>query len=107
MTAIDPDPAKRFQSALDMRRALEKLSFAGYWTVDANGMLSGEDARHTYRFEHTPAAASNASVVAFKTNKASRREIRISQFTNRNLSKPDANKLVVRFLKAVVDGKVA
>lgn len=107
MTSIDPDPAKRFQSALDMRRALEKLSFAGHWTVDATGALCGEDARHTYRFEHIPAAGSNASVAAFKTNRVSGRETRISQFTNKSLSKTAATKLVVSFLKAVVEGKMA
>lgn len=107
MTSIDPNPAKRFQSALDMRRALEKLSFAGHWTVDTTGALCGEDARHTYRFEHTPAAGLNASVAAFKTNRASGRETRISQFTDKNLSKTEANKLLVSFLKAVVEGKVA
>lgn len=104
MTSIDPDPAKRFQSALDMRRTLE---FAGHWTVDATGMLYGEDARHTYRFEHTPAAGSNASLAAFKTNKASGRETRISQFTHRSLSKFEASKFIANFLKAVVEGKVA
>ncbi|MEO5326098.1 serine/threonine-protein kinase [Mesorhizobium sp. CC13] len=85
MTSIDPNPTKRFQSSLDMRRALEKLSFSGHWTVDATGMLSGEDARNTYRFEHTSAAGSNASFAAFKTNKVSGRETRISQFTSKNL----------------------
>jgi serine/threonine protein kinase len=105
MTAINPDPAKRFQSALDMRRALEKLSFPGYWTVDATGMLSGEDAGHTYRFEHTSAVGSNASIAAFKTNKTSGRETRISRFTKKNLSNTEASKLITSFLKAVVEGK--
>lgn len=107
MTSINPDPAKRFQSALDMRRALEKLSFPGHWTVDATGTLYGEDARHTYRFEHTPAAGSAASVAAFKTKRASGRETRISQFSNKNLTKPEANKLVVSFFRAVVEGKLS
>ncbi|WP_193177139.1 serine/threonine-protein kinase [Oricola nitratireducens] len=106
MKAIDPDPAKRFQSALEMRRALEKLSFAGHWTIDATGMLSGEDVRHTYRFEHTPAGGANACVAAFKTNRTSGRETRISQFSSKNLSNAEANKLIVSFLKAVVEGKV-
>lgn len=106
MTAIAPDPTKRFQSALDMRRALEKLSFAGHWTVDATGALCGEDARHTYRLEHIPAAGSHASVAAFKTNRGSGRETRISQFTNKSLSRAEANKLVDRFFKAVVEGNV-
>jgi len=107
MTSIDPNPDKRFQSALDMRRALEKLSFAGFWTVDALGALCGEDARHTFRFESTPTAGSNYSVAAFKANKASGRETRIAQFTNKNLRKTEAHKLVDSFVKAVVEGKAA
>ena len=106
MKSIVPDPTKRFQSALEMRRALEKLSFAGYWTVDATGTPSGQDARHTYRFEYTPAAGLNASIAAFKTNRTSGRETRISQFTNKNLSNSAARKLANKFIKAVVDGKV-
>ncbi len=107
LTSIDPNPNKRFQSALEMRRALEKLSFAGHWTIDANGMLIGVDARHTYRFEHVPASGSNAAVSAFKANTVSGREIRVSQFTKKNLTNVDANRLKVRFCKAVVEGKVS
>jgi serine/threonine protein kinase len=107
LTAIDPDPAKRFQSALEMRRALEKLSFAGHWTVDGSGRLIGSDARHTYRFERHPAAGPNAVFEAFKTNKQSGRETRISQFTQKSLTNAQACKLEVAFLKAVVTGSAA
>ncbi len=107
MTSIDPDPTKRFQSALEMRRALEKLSFTGHWTMDATGELRGEDARHTYRFEKVSASGPNGCVSAFKTNKASGRETRISQFTNRNMTDVAAKRLVISFLKAVVEGNAA
>jgi len=107
LTAIDPDPAKRFQSALEMRRALEKLSFAGHWTVDTTGQLVGSDARHTFRFEHIPASGRNAAFVAFKLNKQSGRETRISQFTKSNLINTEACRLETAFLKAVVAGKAA
>lgn len=105
LTSIDPDPAKRFQSALDMRRALEKLSFAGHWTVDAAGMLIGVDARHSYRFEHVAASGPNSSFAAFKTNTLSGRETRISQFTKKGLTNSEAKRLVATFLRSVVDGK--
>jgi len=106
LTAIDPDPAKRFQSALEMRRALEKLSFSGHWTVDATGQLIGSDARHTFRFEHLSASGRNAAFAAFKTNKQSGRETRVSLFTKKNLTNAEVCKLEVKFLKAVVEGKV-
>lgn len=106
MTSIDPDPAKRYQSALEMRRALEKIAFAGHWTVDPTGMLCGEDARCTYRFELTLVAGTNASVSAFKTNKNSGRETRISQFTLGSLDNARAKRLAASFMKAVVEGKI-
>ena len=49
--AINPDPGERYQSALEMRRALEKLTFPGYWTVDPSGAFIGLDKRHQFRFE--------------------------------------------------------
>lgn len=106
MKSIDPDPKKRFQSALEMRRDLEKLSFSGYWTADATGALRGEDGRHTYRFEYMTAAGSNSSFVAFKTNKASGRETRISKYTKKRMGNTEANRLFTGFLKAVVEGKL-
>lgn len=107
MKSIDPDPAKRFQSALEMRRSLEKLSFAGYWTVNVSGMLYGEDARYTYRFEYIPATGPNVSVSAFKTNKASGRETRVSQFTSRSMTEPAAKRMIAAFISAVIQGDVA
>lgn len=104
LTAIDPNPAKRFQSALEMRRALEKLSFAGHWTVDATGRLIGSDARCTYRFDRLRASGRNSSFEAFKTNRQSGRETRISQFTKTHLTDAEARKLEATFLKAVVRG---
>jgi serine/threonine protein kinase len=106
LTAIDPDPAKRFQSALEMRRALERLSFAGHWTVDAVGRLIGSDARCTYRFDYFSASGRNSAFEAFKTNKQSGRETRISQFTKTNLTNAEACKLKATFLKAVVEGNI-
>lgn len=105
MTAIDPDPNKRFQSALDMRRALEKLSFPGHWTVDGTGILIGIDNKHSYRFEQILASNDNSSFVAFKKNNASGRETKISEFTKKSISKSEARKLEGQFLKAVVRGK--
>ena len=107
LNAIDPDPTKRFQSALEMRRALEKLSFAGHWTVDTGGALLGVDAKNTYRFEHVNAAGMNASCSAYKKSKTSGRETRVSAYTTKNTTNVEAQKLVVKFLRAVVEGNVA
>jgi serine/threonine protein kinase len=105
--AIHPDPAQRYQSALEMRRALEKLSFPGHWTVDANGALIGADARYTYRIERLAAPGSSGSVAAYKKNISSGRETKVSQFTNKNLTSTEMNKLAALFMAAVIEGKVA
>lgn len=107
LKSIHFDPAQRFQSALEMRRVLEKLAFHGHWSVNAAGQLVGDDARHTYRFEHVSAAGTSASVAAFKTNKSSGRETRVTAFTARNITEAAAKKLVGNFIKAVIDGGVA
>lgn len=105
-TAIDPEPAKRFQSALEMRRALERLSFAGHWILGANGALIGQDPNHIYRFEHAAALGTNASFAAFKKNCKSGRETKISQFTRKNVTNAEATKLHRAFLKVVISGEV-
>src|SRR5680860_1452041 len=51
LKAIAPDPAQRYQTALEMRRAVEKLAFPGYWTVNAAGELIGLNGGKEYRFE--------------------------------------------------------
>jgi eukaryotic-like serine/threonine-protein kinase len=104
--AIHPSPEQRFQTALEMQRALERLSYPGHWTVDAIGKLVGEDARYTYRFNHVPAAGSNASLVALKTNKASGRQTQIGSYTKRNLTNEAAEKLSHAFIKAVVEQSI-
>jgi serine/threonine protein kinase len=107
LKAISPSQNARFQSALEMRRALEKLSFPGYWTVDVKGELAGNDRKYTYRFEHTMVSKSSYSFTALKTNIASKRETRISEFSSKNLTKAEARKTEVNFIKAVVQGKIA
>lgn len=107
LKSINPNPAERFQSAIEMRRALEKLAFSGYWTADATGALYGEDARHKYRIEQVLTVGSSVSITAYKTNKASGRETRILQFTQKNLNNTEAAKMASDFVKAVVEGNIS
>jgi serine/threonine protein kinase len=103
LKAIDPSPAGRFQSALEMRRAVEKLSFPGHWTVDAAGQLIGTSGHNQYRFERT-GTGSNRSVTSFKKNLTSGHETRISNFCAKHLSASQAVALVNNLIKHVVKG---
>jgi serine/threonine protein kinase len=104
--AIDPNPALRFQSALEMRRALEKLSFRGYWTVEANGFFVGYDEKHRFRFETTLAAAQSA-FQGFKLRLSSGRETRISAFTSYRMTASEAKRREIDFIRSVIAGQAA
>jgi serine/threonine protein kinase len=104
LRAVDPDPANRFQTALEMRRAVEKLSFPGHWTVDSMGTLIGFSGNHQFRFEKVSTKPNRFSVTAFKKNKISGNETRVSEFCNRDLPGKQADGLIDKFVKNVVTG---
>lgn len=103
LKAIDPNPAGRFQTPLEMRRAVEKLAFAGSWTVDSSGELVGLSNRFSFRFAQTRVGA-GFSVTSFKKNLKSGNETKVSDYCGRGLSAKQADKLVDRFVKHVVTG---
>ena len=65
-TAVDSDPTKRYSSALEMRRELEKCFYPGYWTMDSNGNLIGKGTKYQYRFEISPKKNSKFDFIPFK-----------------------------------------
>ncbi len=66
LKAVHPDPVKRYTSALEMRRALEKLNYPGHWTVDAAGNEVGKYG--TYAFSHSavPVGGAKFDVICSK-----------------------------------------
>ncbi|MCH9807009.1 MAG: serine/threonine protein kinase [Alphaproteobacteria bacterium] len=102
--SVNPDPAQRYQSALDMRRAIEKLAFPGHWTTDATGNLIGYDQRHKYRLEKSP-NATRFDVTGYKRNLKSGRETRVSDFSVKGATERQADALIDKFVKFVVRGK--
>ena len=103
--SIHQDPNQRYQSALEMRRALEKLKFPGHWTVGPSGEFIGQDDKHQYRFT-TIFAGNRSSIEACKKNLKSGRETRVSAYTKTNMSLSEARKLESAFIKAVVEGEL-
>jgi serine/threonine protein kinase len=104
LRAIAADPADRFQTALEMRRALERLSFAGHWTVDPTGNFVGVGNGWTYRFELLQKTRSQFSFLAFRRNAASGNETAIRKFSARDVTKAEAFALHKQFVAAVVNG---
>lgn len=102
-TSVNPD--ERFQSALEMRRAFEKLNFAGYWIVDAHGRLVGHTDTYEYRYELERHSSKLSSFRAYKKFKASGRETAITASSSgKPLPHAEAIKLQNSFIKAVVEG---
>lgn len=105
LKAVDPTISSRYQSALDMRREIEKLSFSGFWTVDASGAFFGEDARNIYRFD-MQAIGSRMNLSCWKASKATGRETRVARYCATGRTKKDVTKLIDDFMSSVVLGVI-
>ncbi|HVU19460.1 MAG TPA: serine/threonine-protein kinase [Rhizomicrobium sp.] len=105
LKAICPSVGDRYASALDMRRDLEKLNYPGFWTVEPSGAFVGHTDWHTFRFEHHKRIGNRYEVIAFKKNKRTQRETRVTKFSAGNLTSAQSSKQIERFVKAVVEGK--
>lgn len=102
--AIDPNLAERYQSALEMRRELEKLNYPGHWTVRENGDFVGYNGSYVYRYEQLRKAGNRFDVRALKCNRRTGRETRCIKYCHANLTNAVANKTIEKFVKAVVEG---
>ena len=97
---------RRYPSALEMRRELEKLNYPGFWTVTDGGDFLGRNGAYVYRFEQRTAAGGGYDVLAYKKSVSTERETRCLKYCHRNLSNGAAKKKIEKFVKAVVDGSL-
>lgn len=102
--ATHPDLAERYQSALEMRRELEKLNYPGHWTVEANGDFVGYNGPYCYRFEQSKRAGNRYDVQAFKRSRQTGRETRCARYCHANVTNSVTKKEIAKFVKAVVEG---
>ena len=96
----------RYQSAIDMRRELEKLSYPGFWTVSDSGEFLGRDARFEYRVETSGDLRRRFDVAAYRRNASTGRETRVVRYCHRNLTKSQAKRKVDKFVRGVVEGLI-
>lgn len=105
LKAVQPDPAGRYSSALEMRRTLEKLSYPGHWTVDATGNEVGKCGNYEFLHAATPTAGGNFDVTCSKRNVVSANTQRVTQFCKRGVTQKQADKVIADFKQFVVTGK--
>lgn len=105
LKAVHPDPAQRFSSALEMRRACEKLVYPGHWTVDATGNEIGKCGSYEYSYMIAPVSAGKLDVTCNRLNIASGKSQRVTQFCKRGQPQKQAEKVISNFKHFVVTGK--
>lgn len=105
LKAVDPDPAQRYTSALEMRRALERLTFPGHWTVDGAGDEIGKCGSYEFKHSVSPTAGGKFDVTCQRRHAVSGKTQRVTRFCVRGLSQLQAKKVVADFKQFVVTGK--
>jgi len=102
--ATHVDPAKRYQSALEMRRALEKLSYPGYWTCSATGAFIGHNGGYEYSFDVQPKGPNQFELTTKRRREATGRETRVTGFCRKNVNQQDIDKALQELMLHVVTG---
>jgi eukaryotic-like serine/threonine-protein kinase len=103
--AVKVDPNERYQSALEMRRALESLNILGYWTTDALGQYVGHYSKSIFTF----AIQKNRNGIKFESFRErldSGKKVRISSHSANSLSKTHCDAKKQQFMQAVVEGNI-
>ena len=103
LKAVEPDFTKRFSSALEMRRELEKLDYPGYWTITDNEDFVGYSGNYVYSFEKKKIAGARYDLVAYKCHITSKHITRCRKFCDSNLTNSKAKKACNKFIRAVVE----
>ncbi len=93
--AIALNPADRYQTALDMRRALEQLSLAGTCTADANGNIIFRNNGYSYRYEIQSLTAKTSNFIVYKKSDRTGRETRATKYCVQNIKNSDLPKRIL------------
>ena len=97
------DRSKRYSSALEIRRELEKLCFPGYWDSAADGTLMGKGKKYDYTYDVIPKSTDIFDFLAYQINRDTNKKSKISKYCSKNLSKKDIHKLRVSFFDWVIN----
>lgn len=107
--AIAPDPAKRFPSALEMRRALEKIMLHGHWDLDESGELVGRlndgGSVRVKQGRRSPAPNGYFIETTRRVN-GSTHERRVSRYCGSGLSEGELHRRLRDVLESTCTGKL-
>jgi len=103
--ATHPDPSERYQSALEMRRALERIKQYGYWDTEPSGELFGMLGQNKFMYV-IEKSKHGLSMTAYRKNMQSDRTTRVSKYCSSGLSQKAIDQLRKSFFRAVVNGEI-
>lgn len=101
--AMNADRIKRYSSALEIRRDLEKLYFPGYWDSAVDGTLIGKGKKYDYRFEVVPKVNGSFDFEAYQIKRDSGRRTKISMYCKSNITKKEFVKKKNAFFEWVIN----
>lgn len=101
--AVSVNPNDRYQTALEMRRALERVHIVGDCTGDAKGNLILLNGTNSYRFEIINVKKNTFSLMAYK--RKSGNETRFTKYCLNNLNEKDLKKNLQKLCLEVICGQ--
>lgn len=104
--ALDPIGEKRYQSARDMRRALEQLFFPGEWTIDDNGNPIGMVGDYNYQYEYRIKPKNLFDVITWKQKISTDRKTQVGRFTRKNIGQSALKILEKELIDSVLNGSI-
>jgi len=102
--AIHVNPSKRYQTALEMRRAFEHLKYYGYWTSDSNGNFEGINGKYIFRTQIIRKKHGKSDFLVSKKNLLKGTEMTAQKFCHKNLNENQLEKISKEFMRRVVTG---
>lgn len=98
-------PEDRYQTALEMRRDLERLHLVGNCSADIHGNLVAYDKVYAYRYDVVPTGSKTFKLLAFKKNTKSGIETRFAKYCISNLSEKELKRNLKLFFMEIITGK--
>lgn len=100
--SVSSIPDNRYQSATEMRRALEQLSLTGTCSADFNRRIVFTSEGYNYRYEIQPINHNESDFVVYKQSIISGRETRINRFCEKHVKNNRIDKKIKQLADALM-----
>ena len=98
--ALNPDD--RYQSALEMRRALEQIVLKGYCSSNANGDIVYISRNKEYRFEVIPCANKLFNLIVYQKSVNSGKETKTHKYCQNGIKKSEIKKYIQKITEDLI-----